>query len=156
MHIDQEKVAYKELKKGKGEVLGVKDVKAFTIGADSFVTIHYNNYTENIPINLFLKVLLKSPGYLLFKATYLTSEYKVTPIRRGQALVFREIFLFKKGEEIHELTEYNFHNRMPEIVGDCQTLRDKIDAGKLSYKNIDNIITEYETWRKARQRNALN
>jgi hypothetical protein len=140
-----DKVGYKELKNSKAEILGIDQVRAFSIEADSFVTVHYVDLVSEFKIDAFAKVLLKGPDKILCESAYYEYGRWVNGTR---AIMKVRVYLIKEVKAIFPLTEYNFYFEMPKLIRDNEMLCKKIVSKKLSFDNLKDIINEYELQRK--------
>jgi hypothetical protein len=148
---NQQKVAYKESKKGKAEILGIDDVKAFTVAADSFVTIRYHDYVSDIDIEGFCKVLIKGTGQLLLKGFDI--EYQMAVVSGGRSMmtpVDVPIYLIVEKERVYELSHLNFHSDMPAFIIDYKDLYKKVVSKQFTFKQIEEVLIQYESWKKSK------
>jgi hypothetical protein len=142
-----DKVGFKESKDSKSEDLGIKDLKAFTIEEDSFITIDYQDLVSEIRVNCFSKVILKGPTDFLFKEVY---REVIEGWSRGEyrRVVTGLIYLVKHNEVIYPITDYNFYVDMPKLISDHDALCKKIRLKEVSFQQIDEIVQEYNIWRR--------
>jgi hypothetical protein len=151
------KVKFKENKESEVEVLGIEDVKAFSVEADSFVTIHYQDFVTDVKIDCFSKVLLKGPDNLICKEMVYEdlgkkSVYNVhSPNGMPTATDTKKkvaLYLVQHKGSFYQIGKESFYIDMPKVISDHEALCKMIISKTLTFKDMDEIIEEYETWRK--------
>jgi hypothetical protein len=148
LHQSIDKVRFKESKKSKAEVLGIDEVKAFSIETDSFVTVNHYEPAADIKFAHFAKVLLRgSSNMLLVLGIYETYVLQPNPGAAPgsfQTKVYREMLLVVDKKKIFPLTKFNFYLEMPSLVSDNDDLVTKINSQELTYSDMERIIRIYE------------
>jgi hypothetical protein len=148
------KVKFKENKESDVEVFGIEDIKAFSIEADSFVTIHYQDFVTEVKIDCFSKVRLKGPEDLICKeivyedlgkkSVYIADGMPIATDKKKKAA----LYLVQHKGSFYQIGKESFYIDMPKVISDHEALCKMIISKTLTFMDMDKIIEEYETWRK--------
>ncbi|HYF68438.1 MAG TPA: hypothetical protein VD884_09885 [Ohtaekwangia sp.] len=143
-----EKLLFKETKKGKREVLTVNDLSSFKLGLDTFLILkNYSFPLDNLVHNRFAKVILKGKGGIVCTFDELTLIAGIdSPVHSHIKTEIPHYVIFKNNQVI-ELTDYNFYYEIPPLISDYENLHQQVVSKQLQFKQIDELALKYEQWR---------
>jgi hypothetical protein len=152
-------LAFRETAKSKKEILTVDDLRAFTIGQDSFLMLRKFKFPLlDTPYDRFVKVVLRGKDDLLCTFRAPKDDGKEVMMPTGKKTFTPKTithYLTQRRGEFLLITDFNFYHEMPNIVADYATLKDQIISKKLTFEDMEGIIEAYESWRSWRKRGRI-